>query len=38
MGFLDEEKIGAEFDFYYEFYDELLCYEVFDITGIIKTK
>lgn len=38
IGFLDEEKIGAEFDFYYDFYDELLGYEVFDITGIIKTK
>ncbi len=38
LGFLDEEKIGAEFDFYHELYGELLGYEVFDITGIIKRK
>ncbi|HZH88901.1 MAG TPA: hypothetical protein VFD78_06940 [Chitinophagaceae bacterium] len=36
VGFLDERKIGAEFDFYFELYNDLLGYEVFDITGIIK--
>ena len=38
VGFLDEEKVGAEFDFYHELYDELLGYEVFDITGIVKRR
>ena|SRR5690554_2370486 len=36
LGFLNVKKIGAEFDFYFELYNDLLGYEVFDITGIIK--